>query len=198
MPLEDQTISTQELFFAYCNAAFPMADESGRIAWYGTPRRALFPIEGIHISRSFAKFLKHCPFTVTFDKAFRQVIEGCMRPGENWICPEIIEVFCEAHAEGWAHSCEVWEGEQLVGGIYGLAIGRIFSAESMFHRRTNASKVALSAMINQVRSLGFQVFDAQIINPHLASLGAFEISARKYEHLIDANADLPTAWSRLP
>lgn len=180
---------------AYALGYFPMCDNSGNIDWYTSTRRAIFPYDGFHLSRSMRKLLKRCPFRISFDEAFEDVIRGCLRPGENWICEEIIRAYTVIHLEGWAHSCEVWLDSNLVGGVYGLAIGTCFCAESMFHRVTNASKVALYALIQKCEILGFTLFDAQVMNPHLASLGAVEISALEYEIMLEKALQNSTPWS---
>ncbi|MCE9559417.1 MAG: leucyl/phenylalanyl-tRNA--protein transferase [Armatimonadetes bacterium] len=180
----------------YEQGYFPMAGDDGRIDWYSVSQRALFPISGIHVSKSLAKTLRGGEFRVTFDECFGQVMRNCRRPKDNWINEELIQWYEVIHAAGWAHSCEVWAGEELVGGVYGVAIGACFNAESMFHRRTDASKVALWAMVNRCRELGFQVFDAQIMNPHLESLGAYEVPAREYSRLLRQSLTCSTEWSR--
>jgi leucyl/phenylalanyl-tRNA--protein transferase len=124
------------------------------------------------------------------------VVRNCFRPRDNWLTEEFVVAYTEAHLEGWGHSCEVWKDGDLAGGIYGLAVGQSFSAESMFHRVTDASKVALWAMVEKCRSLGFKVFDAQIMNPHLASMGAFEVPEREFLGLLDQLRDQPTPWSQ--
>jgi leucyl/phenylalanyl-tRNA--protein transferase len=182
---------------AYEHAAFPMAEDDGRIQFYQPYNRALFPIEGIHVSRSLRKTIRRGTFEVTFDTAFEQVMRSCLRPETegNWISEEIIRVYTEIHFQGWAHSCECWRDDRLVGGVYGLALGSCFCAESMFHRETDASKVALWAMVEKCRLLGFTLFDAQIMNPHLASLGAYEISASEYDRLLKAALKTESKWS---
>ncbi len=172
---------------AYCQGAFPMAEPSGEIRWYMPYKRALFLIEGIHVSKSLAKAIKSDKFSVTFNQNFEDVMRSCLRPEANWISEEMIRVYTLIHHEGWAHSCEVWLDGKLVGGIYGLQIGTCFSAESMFHRETNASKIALWAMVNRCRECGYSMFDAQIMNLHLASMGAFEIEQAEFVARLTAN-----------
>ena len=155
------------------------------VEWFRPRRRCLFPIEGIRVSKSLAKRIRNSGFEVTFDQAFEDVVRACRRgEGENWISEEFVRVYGEAHREGWAHSCEVWMDGELVGGIYGLAVGAVFSAESMFHRDRDMSKVALWALVNRCRESGFRVFDAQIMNPHLASLGAYEVADQEFMEML--------------
>ncbi len=142
-----------------------------------------------------AKTLRKGTFEVRFDTSFESVMRSCLRPGDNWINEELIEVYTQIHREGWGHCSECWLDGELVGGVYGIAIGACFCAESMFHRKTDASKVALKALIDQCRSLGFGMFDAQIQNPHLASLGSEEISHRQYMKRLRELVGVKTAWS---
>jgi leucyl/phenylalanyl-tRNA--protein transferase len=136
-------------------------------------------------------------FRITFDKAFTSVMEGCMdRPDGSWITDEFIEAYGQCHQEGWAHSCEAWLGDELAGGVYGLALGSMFCGESMFSRQTNASKVALWALVEHLRGLGFRAFDCQIINDHTASLGAYEVSHRNYSQLLSLCLEEAAPWSR--
>jgi len=172
-----------------------MTMDDGSVAWFQPKKRALFPIDGVHVSHSLAKCIRQKKFEVTFDKDFEGVMRGCLRPTDNWISDEFIQVYTQIHREGWAHSCECWSDGQLVGGLYGLALGTCFCAESMFHRHTNASKVALWSMVNKCKELGFSIFDAQIMNPHLKSLGAYEVSHREYMSSLASALDETTAWS---
>jgi leucyl/phenylalanyl-tRNA---protein transferase len=195
--VETETLlSPQMLRSAYESGWFPMAEENGSLAWYQPVRRALFPIDGIRVSRSLAKTLRRSPFEIRFDTAFEDVIRSCVRPEGNWINETIVQSYTRVHEQGWAHSAECWQGNRLVGGVYGLALGGCFSAESMFHRATDASKVALWALVERCRELGFVLFDAQVMNPHLARLGAYEVTAERYLELLRAALRLETAWSR--
>lgn len=188
-------LTPELLAMAYQQGAFPMADDFGHIEFYGSRQRALFPIEGMRVSRSMAKVIRRGEFEITFDQDFRGVMEGCAdRPEGSWINHEIKRAFAEVHELGWAHSCEAWRGGELAGGVYGVALGGFFGAESMFHRQTNASKAALHALIQECRRQGFQVFDAQIMNPHLASLGAFEVSAPRFDSMLAEALRIRTRW----
>lgn len=161
-----------------------MGEDDGSVQFYVSKKRALFPIEGMHVSRSLSKAIRKSDFQVRFNENFEQVMRSCLREEHNWITEEIIQVFCQIHQEKWAHCCEVWRGNSLIGGIYGLSLGTCFSAESMFHRQTNGSKLALWAMIEKCREVGYEVFDAQVMNPHLQSLGAIEVSHDDYLKLL--------------
>lgn len=181
--------------YAYEEGAFPMTMEDGEVEWFQPRQRALFPIEGIHVSRSLRKTIQKGIFEIKFDTAFEQVMRGCLRPNGNWISEDFIRVYTLIHHEGWGHSAECWLDGELVGGVYGIAIGACFCAESMFHRVTDASKVALWAMVDECRSKGFDLFDAQIMNPHLRSLGAYEISHLEYMEKLQEALVKSTSWS---
>lgn len=180
----------------YAQGAFPMADERGRIQWYSVARRALFPIEGVRVSRSLRRTIAKGTFEVRFDTAFEDVMRACFRPDGNWLTEEFVEAYSACHRQGWGHCCETWRAGRLVGGVYGLAVGRSFSAESMFHREPDAGKVALWALVEKCRQLGFWVFDAQVQNPFLESLGAFEVTESRFSALLQGALLAETDWSR--
>ena len=182
--------------YAYERAAFPMANDDGTVDWYQPHARALFPMEGIHVSRSLARTIRRGGFEVRFDTSFEDVMRGCLRPEANWISEDLIRAYTQIHREGWGHCSEVWLEERLAGGVYGIALGSCFCAESMFHRKTDASKIALWALVEKCRELGFTIFDAQIMNPHLESLGAFEVPHREYQAMLDEALKRKTVWSR--
>lgn len=191
-----EPLTTDALVQIYSLGFFPMGDENGVLQIYRPFQRAVFPISGIHVSRSLRKVLQSDEFDVRFDFDFEGTMRACLRPpGENWITEELIEVVCQAHREGWAHSVEVYHQGDLVGGLYGLAIGTVFCAESMFHRRTNASKVALYSAVEKCRELGFTLFDAQVMNPHLESMGAHSMSDGQYRKLLHSAIKGHTEWS---
>lgn len=179
----------------YSMGAFPMADDDGEVGWYTVRQRALFPVSGIHTSKSLAKLIRSGRFEVRFDTQFEAVMRGCFRPDGNWLTEEFVTAYSACHVQGWAHCGETWFDGELVGGVYGLAVGSCFCAESMFHRETGASKVALWALVERCRELGFTVFDAQIMNPHLASLGAFEVPNQDYMALLADALERSTPWS---
>lgn len=176
-----------------------MGDSDGTISWYSSDSRAIFFPDSFIVHRSFAKTLRKNDFSVTYDQAFRQVMESCIRTEDgaegNWITGPILDCYTGIHREGWGHSCEVWREGRLVGGVYGIAIGRAFFAESMFHRETDMSKVALWALLEKVRELGFDFVEAQFPTPHLQSLGAQSIPSRKYLSLLQNALNGTTAWS---
>ena len=184
--------------YGYELGAFPMTLEDGSVEWYQPRQRCLFPIEGIHVSRSLAKTIERGKFEIRFDTAFEQVMRGCLRPTDNWISEEFIRAYGQIHRQGWAHCSECWLDGELVGGAYGIALGTCFCAESMFHRVTDASKVALWALVRQCRELGFTIFDAQIMNPHLDSLGVFEVPHLAFEIMLSDALKRTTPWSANP
>lgn len=184
------------LWLAYAQGWFPMGNPlDGSVDWVKPRRRALFNLAGLRVSRSLRKTIRSGRYRVTFDQAFPSVLRSCIRPKDNWLNEDIMGWFLEAHRLGWAHSAEAWQGNTLVGGVYGLALGTVFSAESMFYFRSDASKVALCALVEHCRELGFTMFDAQVMNPHLASLGAYEVSANVHQSKLLAALAQGTTWS---
>lgn len=156
--------------------------------WFSPDPRCIFPLEGeLHWARSLRRTLRIHPYEVTLDEDFAQVIRMCgaTRANATWIIPELVEGYVKLHELGWAHSVEVWEkdergGRTLVGGIYGVAIGGAFAGESMFHLRTDCSKIAFATLATKLKASGFSIFDVQVQNPHLESLGCIEIPRREY------------------
>jgi leucyl/phenylalanyl-tRNA--protein transferase len=171
------------LLGAYAEGVFPWPAEGVELLWWSPDPRAVLPPGGVHVSRSLARTLRRGRFRVTIDAAFDEVIAGCADRGpdeETWITPAIREAYARLHRLGWAHSVEVWADGALAGGLYGVAIGALFAAESMFHRVTDASKVAVVALAQQARAAGVEVIDVQMPTPHLASLGAITIARDAY------------------
>ncbi|NNE71458.1 MAG: leucyl/phenylalanyl-tRNA--protein transferase [Rhodothermales bacterium] len=172
---------------AYASGYFPMAepDEDGQIYWYLPEVRALLPIDSLHIPRSLAKVIRQGRFQLFRNRDFDAIIRHCADRDETWLSPELVEVFMRLHREGWAHSVGAWQGDRLVGGVYGLALGRAFFAESMFHLETDASKVALVGLVDWLRSQEFELLDIQFMTEHLRRFGAFEITADAYQERLD-------------
>ncbi|WP_234417158.1 leucyl/phenylalanyl-tRNA--protein transferase [Loktanella sp. Alg231-35] len=154
------------------------------VFWVDPRMRGVFPLDGFYISRSLARTLRRGQFTVTSDTAFAAVVSGCADRDETWINDTIFDLYLRLHQQGAAHSVEVWEGSELVGGVYGVTIGAAFFGESMFSRRTDASKVALAYLVDRLVLGGFTLFDTQFITEHLASLGAVEIPRDTYRDLL--------------
>jgi len=188
-------LDPQTVLGAYAVGVFPMADarDADSVYWVEPRRRAVLPLDGFRLSRSLRKRIAADRFRVTADQAFGEVLQLCAesaqdRP-ETWINGEIERVFLMLHAMGFAHSLECWEGERLVGGLYGLALGRAFFGESMVSRATDASKVALAWLAARLRAGGFTLLDCQFQTPHLASLGAVEITRADYMVLLGEALD---------
>jgi len=181
------TLTPEGIELAYRHGIFPMADErSGEVLWFRPDPRAVIPLDGFHVSRSLARTLRRGRLEVRVDTAFETVMRGCAdRPEGSWISDRFVEVYGALHRAGKAHSLEAWRDRRLVGGVYGLALGGAFMAESMFHRATDASKVALAALVGHLSERGFTVLDVQYMTPHLESLGAVEITRREYERRLE-------------
>jgi leucyl/phenylalanyl-tRNA---protein transferase len=178
-------ILTPELvLYAYRNGYFPMAEEDGSVYWHCPDPRAIIPLEGVKVSRSLAKIVTKNVFDVRFNTAFGAVIRACSERDETWISQDIIEIYTQLHDTGYAHSVEAWLDGQLVGGLYGIAIGSAFFGESMFSTVSNASKVAYVHCTNRLRERGFTLLDSQYINPHMESLGAVLIAKSQYYTLL--------------
>jgi leucyl/phenylalanyl-tRNA--protein transferase len=182
----DTTLTADLLLQAYQVGVFPMSEgrNDPEVFWVDPRMRGVFPLDGFHISRSLGRSLRRGQFTVTYDHAFEAVVQGCADRDETWINDTIFDLYCTLHQNGHAHSIEVWEGENLVGGVYGVTIGAAFFGESMFSIATDASKVALAYLIDRLRLGGFQLFDTQFITPHLARLGAVEIQRDHYRAML--------------
>lgn len=170
------------LLEAYAQGIFPMSEgrDDPEVFWVEPRRRGILPLDGLHVSRSLGRRLRRGRFRASFDADFAGVVAGCAEREETWISGPIARAYAGLHALGHAHSVEVWEGEALVGGVYGVALGAAFFGESMFSRRTDASKVALAHLVGRLREGGFALFDTQFLTPHLASLGGVEVSRAEY------------------
>lgn len=179
-------LDPQLVLGAYAVGVFPMADgrDADEVYWVEPRERAVLPLDGFHLSGSLRKTLVRDRFRVTVDAAFGDIVRLCAeavpdRP-DTWINAQIERVFARLHAMNFAHSIEVWEGDRLVGGLYGLALGRAFFGESMVSRATDASKVAMAWLVARLRAGGFTLLDCQFMTGHLASLGAVEVSRADY------------------
>jgi len=175
-----------------------MADsrDSPDLHWIDPQRRGVFPLDGFHISRSLRRRIRSAPFAVTFDQGFQAVVTGCAGREETWINDTIFQLYAALHEAGYAHSVELWDRGALVGGVYGVTIGAAFFGESMFSRRTDASKMALAYLIDRLRLGGFMLFDTQFLTPHLASLGAIEIPRARYLRQLNSAVRLPADFNR--
>ena len=176
------------LLQGYAAGIFPMADsrDAAEIFWVEPRSRAIIPLDAFRISRSLRRTLRSGVFTVTRDRDFAGVIAACAQRDETWINPQIEQSMLELHRLDHAHSIEVWDGAELVGGLYGVKLGRAFFGESMFSTRTDASKVALAWLVARLRVGGFRLLDCQFMTDHLASLGAISVSRTSYVRLLSA------------
>ena len=169
------------LLSAYRAGLFPMPVRRRTMGWWSPDPRGVLPLDGLHVSRSLRRSTAR--YEVTADRRFAEVVAACADPHRphGWITREVAAAYTVLHGLGWAHSVEVWSpGGELVGGLYGVAVGGLFAGESMFHRATDASKVALVRLVERLRAGGFVLLDVQWLTPHLASLGAVEIPRRRY------------------
>ena len=176
-------LTPELLLHAYSIGVFPMAEhrEDDEVFWVDPKRRGIFPIDGFHISRSLAKTIRQGAYEISVNRAFGDVVAACADREETWINDEIYARYQDLHALGHAHSLEVLDQDRLVGGVYGVSLGAGFFGESMFSRQRDTSKIALAYLIDRLRQAGFQLCDTQFLTPHLASLGAIEISRAAYK-----------------
>jgi leucyl/phenylalanyl-tRNA--protein transferase len=190
-------IPSDLLVSAYATGWFPMAVDAGEIRWYSPDPRGIIPLDGFHIPKRLARILRSGTFRIEINRDFPAVIRACAEaerdadePG-TWISDDIIESYCALHDAGLAHSVEAWQGDVLAGGLYGVAMGGAFFGESMFHRATDASKVALAGLVGHMRERGFRLLDIQWVTDHLAQFGAIEVPRRTYLRLLDEALTVP-------
>jgi leucyl/phenylalanyl-tRNA--protein transferase len=195
-------LSAERLVAAYRHGCFPWYEDGQPILWWSpNPRTVLFPAE-LHVSRSLRKLLRQQRYRVTFDHDFAAVIDACAGPRSyadgTWITSNMQAAYRELHAQGFAHSVEVWDGDTLVGGLYGLAMGQLFFGESMFSRADNASKVGFATLVEHLRNAGFVLIDCQMPTDHLHSLGARAIPRTEFAQWLANHLDLPATatWVR--
>lgn len=194
-------LSSKRLIAAYRHGCFPWYAQGQPIFWWSpNPRMVLLP-ENLHVAKSLRKCLKQQRFKVTFDQQFSQVIRACAQPRDyansTWITEDIIQGYCRLHQLGYAHSVEVWQDQQLVGGLYGIAMGQLFFGESMFSRVSDASKVGFATLVHYLKQAGFVLIDCQMHTTHLSSLGAKEISRNDFSLYLAQYLDQPNTmdWS---
>ena len=180
-------ITPDLLLRGYAMGIFPMSDrrDDPDIHWVDPRLRGVLPLDGFHLSRSLARTIRAGRFRVTADTAFDAVVTACAAREETWISRRIQQLYLQLHAQGFAHSTEVWYGDHLVGGVYGVTLGAAFFGESMFSCVTDASKLALAYTVHRLRAGGFRLFDTQFLTPHLASLGGQEITRATYHRLLE-------------
>jgi leucyl/phenylalanyl-tRNA--protein transferase len=197
-------ITPELLLRAYRAGLFPMAESrvAGQLYWLDPEMRGILPLDGFHLPRRLARTVLSSAFTVTADAAFSRTIALCAAPApgreDSWINPEIESLFNALHAAGTGHSIEVWQGAEMVGGLYGVALGGVFFGESMFSRARDASKVALVHLVARLRLGGFTLLDTQFITGHLSQFGAVEIPRAAYRRRLAAALDSPARWLPAP
>jgi leucyl/phenylalanyl-tRNA---protein transferase len=180
-----EIIPPHVLLGAYTEGVFPMAEE-GEILWFSPLQRGIIPLDGhFHIPHGLERRMKNTPFEVRMDTAFREVMESCGRREETWIDPVIVDSYCQLHELGFAHSVECWDKEGLQGGLYGVALGGAFFGESMFSRKTDASKIALVHLVEWLRKRGAVLLDTQWMTDHLRQFGGVEIPREDYLKRLD-------------
>jgi leucyl/phenylalanyl-tRNA---protein transferase len=193
-------IPSDLLLAAYASGWFPMADDRGRLSWYSPDPRGVIPLDSFHVPARLARVVRAGKFRIVIDSVFEDVIRACARaerePDDSgtWISEEIVESYCTLHQLGHAHSVEAWSGERLAGGLYGVALGGAFFGESMFHEETDASKVALVALVERLRSRNFVLLDTQWVTEHLEQFGALEIPRSTYMQQLGASLRVKTAF----
>ncbi len=186
-------LSVPRLLEAYRNGIFPWSADP--VTWWSPDPRSIIPIDTFHIPRRLSQKLKQQKFRITFDQAFHAVMEGCAAsaPGResSWIEGEMFSAYVELQRCGHAHSVECWQGDTLAGGLYGVCVGGFFAGESMFHRSTDASNIALAALMEHLKQRGFSLFDTQVSTPHTLRLGAIDIPREEYLRLLRDAIELP-------
>lgn len=198
-------LSPSDLVRAYCAGAFPMAEpDTGEILWYSPDPRAVFPIgdewppHHFKVRRSLARRIRKSELRTTRNTAFPEVIAGCAKPRpsepETWISPEVAQAYIELHDCGLAHSVEVWRGDQLAGGIYGVALGGAFFGESMFSNEPYASQIALATLMQHLKDRGYTLFDVQFVNPHLEQFGVIEVPREDYLRQLASALAIDVTW----
>lgn len=196
----DIELTPELVIRAYCAGIFPMAEdaEDEDVFWVSPEMRGIMPLEGFHASASLRKAMRKSGFILRVDHDWEGVITACATEGKDrgstWINGTIRAVYGQLFRRGVAHTVEVWDGDALVGGLYGLAIGAAFFGESMFHRRSNASKMAMAHLVERLRAGGFVLLDTQFLTPHLQSLGGIEIPRAQYEERLAAALQLRGDW----
>ena len=189
-------LSVPRLLLAYRSGIFPWTVDP--ITWWSPEPRGIFELDRFHVSRSLARVMRKGVFRTSIDRAFREVMEGCAAPARGrrstWISPEFIEAYTQLHEQGHAHSLECWVGRRLAGGIYGVAVGGLFAGESMFHRVSDASKVALFHLIQHLRQRGFVLLDIQMLTPITAQLGGVTIPRKDYLRRLAQAIEMPVRF----
>lgn len=199
----DGEITADILLRAYAYGVFPMGEsrDDPSLYWVDPQERGIIPLDGFKLPRKLRSTVRKSPFKVTIDTAFRDVMEACALPAPGrsgtWINDRIVDLYCELHERGYAHSVECWKDEQLVGGLYGVSLGAAYFGESMFSRETDASKIALTYLVARLRRGGFKLLDTQFVTDHLAQFGALEIPRDEYRRRLAEAITLPSDFYSL-
>ena len=196
MPKDNtQALSPELLLHAYSIGIFPMSEhrDDPEVFWVDPKRRGVLPLYAFHMSRSLARTMRRTSWQVTLNQDFEGVLEGCADRYDTWISEQIADAYITLHDRGFAHSYEVRDGDTLVGGVYGVALGSAFFGESMFSRAENASKIGLAACVDHLARAGFTLFDTQFLTPHLASMGAIEITRARYRQALSEAVEKPAS-----
>ncbi len=174
-----------DIITGYTQGYFLMADEEGNLEWYSSRKRAVMPLdERFRYPKSLRRVLNQNRFSTAINRDFLAVCQGCANRDKTWITPQLIELYLALHQAGFAHSFETWQGDQLAGGILGIAIGGVFIGESMFYNIPEGSKVAMVKLVEHLNKQGFMLFDVQMQNPHLERFGAYIINNESYNQLL--------------
>src|SRR5438105_3126464 len=180
MEIVNPLLAPLTLLHAYSQGIFPM-DVEGELQWFSPPRRAILPLDGLHVPRTLRQLINQGRYEIRIDTAFGGVMEACGdRPVGTWISREIVQAYLHLHELGFAHSVEAWRDGQLAGGLYGVALGAAFFGESMFYRQRDASKVALVYLVQRLREKRFELLDTQAVTSHLKQFGCIEIPSQEY------------------
>ena len=201
-------LSVPRLVEAYSNGIFPWYSDDQPILWWSPNPRMVCFLDELHIAKRLRSFIRKHEYTLKFDTAFQEVIQACAEPRDDdtgtWITKEMLDAYCEMHRQGHAHCLEVWktenETENLVGGIYGIAIGQLFFAESMFSKETNTSKLAFITLIKHLKHWGYQLLDAQVESPHLRTLGCRTIPREQFSVILGSACPviMTHSWELIP
>ena len=192
-------LSTERLLSAYRQGIFPWSVDP--VTWWSPDPRGIIELGHLHVSRTLRKVLKRQPYNLTINRAFDRVIRECKDApgrGKGWISPKLMRAYLQLHREGHAHSVEAWQGDTLVGGVYGVAVGGLFAGESMFHRADDASKIALVFLEEHLRLCGFGLFDVQMVTPITHQMGAREIARSEYLERLRVAAGKPAILASAP
>lgn len=197
-------ITPEVLLKAYACGIFPMAESADDPAlyWIEPEKRGIIPLGGFHIPQRLARTIRATPLTVTIDRNFDAVIDGCAEPQtgrtRTWINDRIRTLYGRLYDYGHCHTVEVYDGDALVGGLYGVSLGAVFFGESMFHRRRDASKIALVHLVARLKTGGYRLLDTQFITEHLKTFGAYEVSRRQYSKMLDEALTSEARFDALP